>query len=131
VKAKNKRRELAILLSAQLTDNLDFGATGALAARLVALDPGAGRGNVTALLLKMVASPALATLRRMKTATPMIVLELVIGANGSPGPPVIRPVTLAGKLDRGSVTVHHLHLGDLIARATNRKRLPVTLNSAQ
>jgi len=131
VKAKNKRRELVTPKCAQLMDNLDIGATGAAAARLVVLGLEAGTGSVTVLLLSMVASLALAISRKMNNVTPTLVQEMEHGANGSLGPPVIRPVALGGKSDKESVTIHHLHSEELIARARNRRRLPVTPTSAQ
>jgi len=131
VKAKSKRRELATPNYAQLMDTLDFGATGVAAARLVVLGLEAETGSVTVLLLNMVASLALAISRKMNNVTPMLVQEMEHGANGSLGPPVIRPVALGGKSDKESATIHHLHSEELIARARNRKRLPVTPTSAQ
>merc|ERR1711970_70119 len=131
VKAKSKRRELATPTCAQLMDTLDFGATGVAAARLVALGLEAETGSVTVLLLNMVASLALAISRKMNNVTPMLVQEMEHGANGSLGPPVIRIVELGGKSGKESATIHHLHSEELIARAKNRKRLPVTPTSAQ
>merc|ERR1712098_203014 len=112
-------------------DNLDIGATGAAAARLVVLGLEAETGSVTVPSLNMVASLALAISRKMHGVTPMLVQEMEHGANGSLGPPVIRLVELGGKSGKESATIHHLHSEELIARARNRKKLPVTLISAQ
>jgi len=131
VKAKNKKRELVTLKCAQLMDNLDIGATGVAAARLVVLDLEAGTGSVTALLLNMVASLVSAISRKMNNVTQTNAQKMEHGANGSPGPTVISLVELGGKLDIGSATTHCPHSEEPIAKATSKKRLPVTLNSAQ
>jgi len=131
VKAKSKRRELATPNYAQLMDTLDFGATGVAAARLVVLGLEAGTGSVTALLLNMVASLVSAISRKMNNVTQTNAQKMEHGANGSPGPTVISLVELGGKLDIGSATTHCPHSEEPIAKATSKKRLPVTLNSAQ
>lgn len=79
----------ATLNSAQWMEDSANGPTGLPAPSPVELEAGKGKGSVTTQPHNMEANNVSETSRRMKTATQILVQELVIGATGHSGLPAL------------------------------------------